>query len=38
VVERLAYFSRLGRGWLRPSQPAPPVTELVQIDSDRSGR
>ncbi len=33
AIERLAYFSRLGRGWLRPSQPAPAAeSELVQID------
>ncbi len=34
LVERLAYFPRLGRGWLRPSQPDPPAPELVQIDSN----
>jgi radical SAM protein with 4Fe4S-binding SPASM domain len=36
VVERLAYFSRLGRGLLRPSQPVrqtPPLPELVQIEA-----
>ena len=34
LVERLAYFSKIGRGWLRPSRlepPAPPEPELVQI-------
>ena len=38
LVERLAYFSRLGRGWLRPSQPvpaSPPTPELVQIDAKK---
>ncbi|HYM09112.1 MAG TPA: radical SAM protein [Bryobacterales bacterium] len=34
AIERLAYFSRLGRGWLRPSQPVaetPDQAELIQI-------
>jgi MoaA/NifB/PqqE/SkfB family radical SAM enzyme len=30
LVERLAYFSRLGRGWLRPSQPVA-GEQLVQV-------
>jgi radical SAM protein with 4Fe4S-binding SPASM domain len=39
AIERLAYFSRLGRGWLRPSQPvteAPEQPELVQIKGVKS--
>ena len=37
LVERLAYFSRLGRGWLRPSQPrptAPVEPQLVRIKGE----
>lgn len=38
LVERLAYFSRLGRGWLKPSRGGaaePAVGELVQIKETR---
>ena len=34
LVERLAYFSKIGRGWLQPSRHEPPASaepELVQI-------
>jgi len=34
LVERLAYFSRVGRGWLQPSRRDPPASDepaLVQI-------
>lgn len=33
LIERLAYFTRAGRGWLRPPRTAPPARELVQINS-----
>jgi len=39
AVERLAYFSRLGRGWLRPPQTTPPPPQpLVQIDPVAAGQ
>ncbi len=37
MVERFAYFSRLGRGWLRPPQGAPEPEPLVQIQAQREG-
>jgi len=36
AAERLAYFSRLGRGWLRPSQNVPDAQPLVKIQSSKS--
>ena len=38
LVERLAYFSRLGRGWLRPSRPVPGAAaepDLIQIQQTK---
>ncbi len=31
LVERLAYFSRLGRGWLRPAPPASPAAKEPEL-------